>query len=338
MRGIATILAIAGVLLMTLGGPAQAATLVVSQTADTPAAEPSGLCFSGISCSLREAVIDANDPALRPGADTIQLPPGTYTLTNNALPEIPGDVTIEGTGGAAVTTITGAVTNAPGMNHAGGAFLVNGASAKLTIRGVTISGNKLTGSAFVGGGAIGGDNGATIVIDRAVLRNNRSEAASGGEGAGALAGDGGPVTISDSAVEDNVFAGTTSSAGAGGVSVGNPSGVGVVVSRSSISRNRVDPPTGTNAAGTGGLEVVDSPTLSVTDSTVSGNTVSTEGVTDFRIGGIDTTRVTATTLTNVTVADNVAGTGSGFVANNISYFGPTTTRVVRNSIVAGGAR
>ena len=131
------------------------------------------------------------------------------------------------------------------------------------------------------------------------------------------------MTISDSAVEDNVFAGTTSSAGAGGVSVGNAPGVGVVVSRSSISRNRVDPPTGTNTGGTGGLEVIDSPTLSVTDLTVSGNTVSAEGVTDFRIGGIDTTRVAATTLTNVTVTDNVAGAGSGFVANNLSYFGAT---------------
>src|SRR4051794_28835673 len=117
---------------------ALAATLVVSQTADTPPANPSGACFSGLSCSLREAVTDANDNAVHPGADTIQLPPGTYTLTNDALPEIPGDVTIEGTGGAAVTTITGATTTGTG-NLSAGALTAGGAAAKLTVRGVTIS-------------------------------------------------------------------------------------------------------------------------------------------------------------------------------------------------------
>ena len=53
-------------------------------------------------------------------------------------------------------------------------------------------------------------------------------------------------------------------------------------------------------------------------------------------GGIDTSTVPAVTLTNVTVTDNVAGTGSGFTANGISLFAGTTT-VVRNTIVAGGA-
>jgi hypothetical protein len=305
----------------------------VSQTADTPPANPVGSCLSGLSCSLREAVIDANDNTKSPGADTIQLPPGTYTLTNNALPQIPGDVTIEGTGGATVTTITGAVTNGVG-NQAGGALSVNGASAKLTIRGVTISGNKLTGTANVGGGAIAGGSSATIVIERAVLRNNRSEAASSNEGAGAIAGDGVSVTISDSAVEDNVFAGTTSPSAAGAVSMGTASSV-LVVSRSSISRNRVDPASGTNSSAVGGLEVNVGSALSVTDSTVSQNSVSAAAATNFRTGGIDSSDVTTTTLTNVTVTDNVAGAGSGFTANAISLLGGTM-KVVRNSIVAGG--
>jgi hypothetical protein len=332
MRRIATALVMSAGLTLGLVGPTQAATLVVSQTADTPA-NPSGSCFSGLSCSLREAVTDANDDTLRPGADTIQLPPGTYTLTNHALPQIPGDVTIEGTGGATVTTITGAVTNGVG-NQAGGALSVNGASAKLTIRGVTISGNKLTGNADVGGGAIAGGSSATIVIERAVLRNNRSEAASSNEGAGAIAGDGVSVTISDSAVEDNVFAGTTSPSAAGAVSMGTASSV-LVVSRSSISRNRVDPASGTNSSAVGGLEVNVGSALSVTDSTVSQNTVSAAAATNFRTGGIDSSDVTTTTLTNVTVTDNVAGAGSGFLANGISLLGGGT-RVVRNSIVAGG--
>jgi hypothetical protein len=205
----------------------------------------------------------------------------------------------------------------------------------LTIRGVTISGNKLTGTVAVGGGAIAGGGSAVIVIERAVLRNNRSETASSNAGAGAIAADGGSVRITDSAVEDNVFAGTTSPAAAGGVSMAVAQGVGLVVSRSSISRNRVDPVSGTNSSAVGGLGVNVGTALSVTDSTVSQNTVSAAGATDFRTGGIDASAVTSTTLTNVTVTDNVAGAGSGFTANNISLFGGAT-RAVRNSIVAGG--
>ncbi|MDX6697372.1 MAG: hypothetical protein QOE65_769 [Solirubrobacteraceae bacterium] len=328
-------LVMVGGLTVGLAGPSRAATLVVTKTTDADAAPVSGSCLSGVDCSLREAVTDANDDFLRPGADTVQLPPGTYTLTNNALPQIPGDVTIEGTNGATVTTITGAVTNAPVVNQAGGALSVNGASAKLMIRGVTISGNKLTGTANVGGGAIASGTSATVVIERAVLRNNRSETASSNAGAGAIAGDSGSVTITDSAVEGNVFAGTGSVAAAGGVSVSNASSVGLVVSRSSISRNRVDPASGTNSSAVGGLELNAGTALTVTDSTVSANIVSAPN--GLRTGGIDTNSVPDTTLTNVTVTDNVAGAGSGFVANGISFFGAATTRVIRNSIVAGGA-
>lgn len=61
---------------MIVGGQAQAETMVVSQTADTPPANPVGSCLSGLSCSLREAVTDANDSTETPGADTIQLPAG----------------------------------------------------------------------------------------------------------------------------------------------------------------------------------------------------------------------------------------------------------------------
>jgi hypothetical protein len=314
-------------------GPAWGETLVVTKTTDPVANPVVGSCFSGFDCSLREAVTDANDNVETPGADTIQLAPGTYVLPNDALPEIPGDVTIEGTGGASVTTITGADTNAPAVNQKAGAFSVNGASARLTLRGVTISGNRLTGTAAVGGGAIAAGGGATLVIERVVLRNNRSEAASTNEGAGAIAVDGGSLTLADSAVEGNVFAGTGSPGAAGGVSLGAMTG-GVAVSRSSISRNRVDPVNGTNSSAVGGLELNGGPSLSITDSTVSENSVSAAGATVFRIGGIDTNTVTSTTLTNVTVTDNVAGTGSGFTANGISVF--TGTMTFRNSIVAGG--
>src|SRR4051812_28182129 len=110
MRRIVPLLAVVGALLGAVG-PARAATLVVSTTADSSTANPPHGNCSIPPCALREAVTDANDEVLHPGADTIQVPPGMYNLvTFDALPTITTDVTIEGTGGAGVTTITGADT------------------------------------------------------------------------------------------------------------------------------------------------------------------------------------------------------------------------------------
>src|ERR1051325_9972957 len=96
-------------LLMSLLGsavfitPAYAATFTVTKTADTN----DGVCDA--DCSLREAISAAN---ANPGADTITLPAGTYTLTlanagganedNDATGDLDvnGSLTINGAGSA----------------------------------------------------------------------------------------------------------------------------------------------------------------------------------------------------------------------------------------------
>src|SRR3954465_15436389 len=154
MRRIALCL-MAGALLGAVG-PARAATLLVGTTADSSTANPPHGNCSIPPCALREAVTDANDEGLHPGPDTIQLPPGIYNLvTFDALPTITTDVTIEGTGGAGVTTITGADTTS-NATPPGGVFGV-AAGAKLTIRGLTIRGNRVAGTAGTSGGAIATD-------------------------------------------------------------------------------------------------------------------------------------------------------------------------------------
>src|SRR3954468_17954997 len=156
MRRIMPLLAVVGALLGAVG-PARAATLVVGTTADSSTANPPHGNCSIPPCSLREAVTDANDEALHLGADTIQVPPGIYNLvTFDALPTITTDITIEGTGGARVTTITGADTTT-GTSPGGGVFGLAG--GKLTVRGLTISGNRVAGIASTTGGAIAADNG-----------------------------------------------------------------------------------------------------------------------------------------------------------------------------------
>src|SRR4051812_15062606 len=203
MRRIAICLTVAA--LLGAAGPARAATLVVGTIADSSSATPPPGSCSIPPCALREAVTDANDEGLHPGPDTIQVPPGTYNLvTFDALPTITTDITIEGTGGARVTTITGADTTT-GTSPAGGVFGL-AAPGKLTVRGLTISGNRVAGTAGTTGGAIAADNGQ-VVIESSVLRGNRNAAVptSNGVAGGGLGANGTLLRITDSAIEENLW-------------------------------------------------------------------------------------------------------------------------------------
>ena len=138
MRRIACQAALLMGAVLSLTASAEAATFNVTTTGESPASNPIGSCFPG-SCTLREAVKDAQASA--DATDLVRVPPGTYQLPNDALTTITTDITIEGTGGANVTTITGADTTT-GTSPAGGVFGLAGAG-KLTVRGLTISGNRV---------------------------------------------------------------------------------------------------------------------------------------------------------------------------------------------------
>src|SRR4051812_25065842 len=285
MRRIAVLLITAGWIVLGVAAPAQATVLVVGTTADSSTANPPHGNCSIPPCSLREAVTDANDEALHPGADTIQVPPGIYNLvTFDALPTITTDITIEGTGGARVTTITGADTTT-GTSPAGGVFGL-ASPGKLTVRGLTISGNRVAGTAGTTGGAIAADLGQ-VVIQSSVLRGNRNAAvpASNGVAGGGLGANSGLVTISDSAIEENLWLGSSAVNAAGGVVAANPTGSGLTITRASVSRNRADPPSGTSTFATGGVQVSDGTALTISDSTVSQNSASAPS-SAFRSGGI----------------------------------------------------
>ncbi len=315
---------------LALVAPAQAAVFVVTKPTDSPTFEAAGFC--SVQCTLREAVIDAQFDAS--GPHTIRVPAGTYVLTNDALPTITRDITIEGTAGAAATVITGATTAAAG-SPSGGVIAANGAG-KLTLRGVSLVGNTLTGTATVGGGAVGAGIGASVVVDRSVLRSNRTEARSDLAGAGAIAGQAASLTAIDSAIEDNVYAGTqTGPGGSGAGGIASESGA-TQITRTSVSRNRGDLVSTPNTTVAGGINQNSAGSLAIADSTVSGNSVSSGGAA-FRFGGIlvNGSLVSPVTLTNVTLTDNVtSGSGSQVRGNLASFSTPTTT--VRNSIVAGG--
>src|SRR6266496_2154490 len=103
---------------MVAPGPALAAGFTVTKTTDTN----DGTCDA--DCSLREAIRAAN---LAPGADTINVPAGTYQLTianaggtnedNNATGDLDvlGSLTIQGAG-AGSTIIQAGTTTSNGID------------------------------------------------------------------------------------------------------------------------------------------------------------------------------------------------------------------------------
>ncbi|WP_418316904.1 putative Ig domain-containing protein [Piscinibacter sakaiensis] len=150
--------------------------------------------------SLREAIIAANNT---PGADVITLPGGSYVLTiagndNTAAAgdlDITDALTIIGAGartttvsngidrafdirGAAVTISGVTVTGSTGGD--GGAFLVSGGGASLTLRDSAISSSTAGGSG--GGIHLTG----TLMLDRVTIDGNAANGGTGTDGGGGL--------------------------------------------------------------------------------------------------------------------------------------------------------
>jgi hypothetical protein len=124
-RGLVWLLTVAFVVAAPASASA-AATFTVNTTSDTLSAGACAAATAG-QCSLREAVIESNATA---GANTINLPAGTYTLTrsagtpgvdptsftsqNNEL-DLQNDVTISGAGSAS-TIIQAGTTISNGIS------------------------------------------------------------------------------------------------------------------------------------------------------------------------------------------------------------------------------
>jgi len=206
-----------------------AATFVVNTIADTQDAAPgNGVCadFLG-ACSLRAAITEANALA---GADTITVPPGTYTTTLPAANEdanaggdfdITSPLTINGAdetltviqanaapqtanervfhilaGGTAVTIASVTIQN--GVNRfataiGGGGIRVEGATANLTLNFSTVTGNL---SESRGGGI--STNKANLTINASTFTDNRA-----GSGVAGSSSSGGAIVIDS---EDNIAA------------------------------------------------------------------------------------------------------------------------------------
>ncbi len=310
------------------GRPAFAASFIVDSPGDLGDATPGdGACDIGWGpCTLRAAVQEAN--AL-PGADTISLPAGTYTLDIVGSGEdasatgdldITGNLTINGAGMATTIVDGGAVDTVfeilSGATVEITAITVRNGSAGGYPGGISNDGTlhmsdcKISGNHATGGNAGGARNGGTMVLNNCVVADNTAKANGGG-----LYNRYGTLTLNGSTVSGNAttdFDGGGIGNNAGAVNLnnstisGNTAGAtgggiwsdsGLVVTASTI--------TGNLAAQRGGGIYSDG-TLTLTNSTVSNNTAA-----QFEGGGIFVNQGTAD-LSGSTVSDNTAeGTGGG---------------------------
>jgi CSLREA domain-containing protein/uncharacterized repeat protein (TIGR01451 family) len=245
-------------------GTAYATTFPVTKFADTA----DGTCDS--DCSLREAVIAAN---ANPGADTINVPSGHYTLSREGTFEdnsstgdldISGDTTIVGSG-ARSTIIDGnqidrviEVVSPPICFNvcAAGAITI-----PVSISGVTITGGLAPATTGGGGISVSNSNFSLDLSNSTVTNNSNPDGKGPGFGGGIFSA--GPLTVTASTISDN--------------SARYGAGVNVRGNNSASFTN--DTISGNNSNGGNGAGVLaqTSGAVRFLNSTIAGNTVETEG-------------------------------------------------------------
>ena len=154
-----------------------AATFIVTSNADAADAKPGdGVCATAAAtpaCTLRAAIQEANALA---GADTINVPSGTYFLTIQGASEdaaSAGDLDVTGE-----LTINGTGTNAPVIGGGGidRVFDVLGA-ATVTMSRLTIQNGNPGGANAAGGGI---RNAGNLTLLNVAIRNNTVQNGDGG--------------------------------------------------------------------------------------------------------------------------------------------------------------
>ncbi|HEU4506676.1 MAG TPA: immunoglobulin domain-containing protein [Pyrinomonadaceae bacterium] len=304
------------------------APIDVDRTDDTAAA--SACTAAPNDCSLRGAVAFAN---LNPGT-TINVPAGTYQLNipggvvegftgNNAIGDldIRGNNTIIAGAGASTTTIQQTQPNDRVIE-------VNPdllASFNFDISGVTITGGKET-TAVGGGGIISGSINNTMSVTDCVLSNN-SATGVGTLGGGGILHTGGSLTITGTTFSNN----STSTSGGGlGYTAGDPlirtpSTGTLSISGSTFSGNTAN----SVAAGGGGADLFNfnagSGTYSINSSSFSNNSAPNGS------GGAIIVESGPLTVTTSSLAGNTAGVAGGAISSNSST-SVTFSRLVGNTV------
>ncbi len=271
------------------------ANFSVDTTSDTHDATPGdGICADNNGeCSLRAAIEETNALA---GADNINIPAGTFALTEGAL-FIFDNLTM--VGDTLTTTIVDGSANNGARN-----FVTHGSSvinlAQLTIRGAT-------------GGGI--ENFTTLHLSNCRISENTRDY--GGGGIYSV----GDLTIENCFIQDNISSGTTNIRG-GGIRLGG----GTAHIQNSILRN--NSVTGNSALG--GAIFDWSTDLTIVNSTIENNLAASEG------GGIFNTTGGNIHIIGSTIANNEAAYGGGITnGENMTITNSTISGNIASSVGAG---
>ncbi|MFN7953040.1 MAG: MopE-related protein [bacterium] len=306
----------AAVIALLVGGSpitvrsAVAATIVVTSTADDLASGPNG------DCTLREAVLAANgDVAVDAcpagsGADVIEIPAGTYTLTLAGAGEdggltgdldVTGDLVIAGAGRASTVIRAGV----PGWVSVDRAIHVHGVGS-VEIRDLTVRDSGVTtGTVGPGGGIL--NDGASLTVRRAALVSNFCSATvwweASSDAGGGLAQTAGSLLLTESTVDQNLCTRGGGIGILGGTftiehsvlrrNVASPAGGGLLlaaavtgtIDHSAVVQNAARASDGPGSFWPGGQGggVFNAGGLTITNSTVAGNAV-TSGYPDTSAG------------------------------------------------------
>ena len=308
---------------------APTATFEVDRTDDTNVAAAQGCTAAGNDCSLRGAITKANGAA---GADVINVPAGTYTLTlangggsnedNNAAGDLDilGSVTITGAG-QATTIIQAGTTNANGIDKVFASNPICTSVVNTSISGLTARFGRNTQPfnapdfSFTGGG-----------IDWCNTGSN------------------GMLTVTNATFDQN----TVVNGYGGGINLSPDPGITsaqVTLTGATLSNNA----TGANLANRGGgLSSDGGPySITITGSTISGNTTPGIGGGIYINHNVAGSNSDVFQLSGVTVSGNQAGSAGGgiyfqgnsnqsFTLNQSSTLSGNTSGTVASEAARGG--
>ena len=300
---------------------------------------------SGDVTALIAAINEANST---PEKDTINLEPGTYTLTMidngrvpppfpmfsegaNGLPLITSRIIISGT--AADSTIVERDPAAPAFR-----LLEVAATGSLTLSRLTLRGGTALGFSFWGGhhAGLGGAvfNGGILAMDHSILTENSAKSAESTTASGGAIFNADTAFISNSSIAGNLVAANRGASGGAILNSGS-----LTILQSSVTGNAAF----AGGAGGGAISNGGPPTVTVTltiiNSTVAGNAA--EGPVFGSSGGAIANSRTLT-LTNSTVAGNSVsgrspqggGIANGGTANCRIPSSPSTRRRMAQIVLA----
>lgn len=264
--------------------------------------------------SLRQAILDANNETLFPGADTIDATGVSGTITLTSTLGITSTMDILGSGQTSLIISGNNAVQPISIN-------VTGGTNSVSISDLTVTAGKSTAK---GGGILFADE--TLTLTRVNVTNNSTTAVGGGVATGNQSGTGATLIMTDCNVTGN-----TGTVGGGVYFAYNGQ---FIITRSNISGN-----TANGAGGVGGGALYffgnfkNGPSV-IRNSTISGNTADAGatsgggGICLYQVGG--TLNIENSTIANNTVTG--AGAGGGIAANyNFNIAG---TINLNSSIVA----